>query len=608
MQLRSTFFLLVLTVLVVFFVLLDRSVRDNESGSARSAAKLLEFEPEKVIYWSFAGESGLLECLSEHGQWMITKPLRTRARDARVNYMLSVFSELPRGETITADQRKARGLSMADYGLEKPAVRITLGSPDKRTTINVGNISPLKDSVYVQVDDGETVTATSTNLLGIIPRELSDIRDTHLLSGAPAYIRKLEIKRPNAPLILAVKEGPEWVIRKPVFARADWIKITAFLDLLFNAQVARCVTDAMTDSALYGLGEDEAALQIGVWQNENENGEYLLFGKNADEQGETVYACLRGYSSVFAVKADLVASLALTLNNLRDRRLFFMAPDSFASIRIAEGDNILHLVRDLKNGWQIVEPKKWKADEKTVENLIARLNSLKIEKFQTASGLQELGLDRPVRSIAVADAVPQPAAGRTAPPETAATAPPTERVLCLTSPRQGQEYVFGRFTDEDEVYQLSASAVATIALNPLFYRDSSILNLDPAAVQKIILKKDNQEQVVARGESSGWKALRPATASADRKAIDELLGRAADLRAVRFESCATEAPNRYGLNAASRTLTFNLSGREGIGKTLLFGENADEQGVYAMLQGQEFVFVLDRALVDALLRDIVQPQ
>jgi len=606
MHLRTTFFLLVLTALIVCFVLWDRSARDSESGNARAAAKLLEFEPEKVIYWSFADEKGLIECMNEHGQWMITKPLRTRARDARVNYMLSVLSELPRGETITKDQRKARGLSMADYGLEKPAVRVTLGSPDKRITINLGNISPLKDNVYVQVNDGESVTATSTNLLGIIPHALADIRDTHLLSGAPAYIRKLEIKRPNAPLILVAKEGPEWVIRKPVFARADWIKMTAFLDLLFNAQASQYVTDAMADSALYGLGEDEAALQIGVWQNENENGEHLLFGKKADDQGELIYACVRGYSSVFTVKAEIVNSLATTLKNLRDSRVFFMAPDSFASIRITEGDQVLQLARDVQNGWQITEPKKWKADEKAVGDLIARLNSLRIEKFGVSTNLQAPGLDKPYKSIVVADVAPLPAPCKPAPTEAVAAAPATERTLCFTQPRHGQEYVFGRFTDEDEVYQLSASAVATIALNPLFYRDSSILAIDPASVQKIILRKNNQEQIVVRGENGGWKAVRPQAMSANRKTIAAALGAAANLRAVRFESCDADAPNRYGLTSPSRTITFNMSGREGIGKTLLFGQNADDQGVYAMVQGQEFVFVLDKALVDALLRDIVR--
>ena len=193
MHLRTTFFLLVLTVLIFSFICFHESSDENENEKTGAKIKLLDFEPERVSYWSFAGDKGLLECFNEHGQWVITKPIKTRAKDAKINYMLSVLAALPKGETITEHQRKARALTLADYGLEKPGVRIVISSSEKRILINVGNVSPLKDSVYVQINNGDAVVATATNLLDIIPRDLADIRDTHLLSGAPAYVKKLEI-------------------------------------------------------------------------------------------------------------------------------------------------------------------------------------------------------------------------------------------------------------------------------------------------------------------------------------------------------------------------------------------------------------------------------
>ena len=406
MHFRTTFFLLVLAILLLSFVCLHETSNDNDEEDAKTGVKLLDFEPERVTYWSLAGEQGFVECVNEHGEWMIAKPFRTRARDARVNYMLSVLAALPKGETITEAQRKARALTLADYGVEKPVYQVVVGSPEKRVEINIGNVSPLKDSVYVRINSNDTVVATATNLLAIIPRELSDIRDNHLLSGAPAYVKKIEIKSQKQPLIMVVKEGTEWILRKPVIARADWLKISALLDSLFNAQVGQYVTDAMTDPSLYGLSDDEAVLQIGVWQNENENGEYLLFGKKADEKSDAVYVGQRGKSSVFTVKSEIIKSFDIALNNIRDSRLFFMAPDSFASIRIEEGNSVLQLVRDPAAGWQIIEPKKYKADDRGVETLIARLNSLRIEMFMSGTNAAAPGLEKPAKIISVADTLP----------------------------------------------------------------------------------------------------------------------------------------------------------------------------------------------------------
>lgn len=605
MHLRTTFFLLVLTALILSYVFMHESPEASTNAGAKKMVKLLELEPERVVYWSLAGEKGFVECVNEHGQWFITRPFKTRAKDARINYMFSVMASLMKGETITADQRKARALSLADYGLENPIYRVVIGSPDRRMDIKVGNISPLKDSIYVQINNSDTIVATGTNLLDIIPRELAEIRDAHLLSGAPAYVKRIEIKNFKNPPVLVAKEGVEWVLRKPVLARADWLKLSALLDSLFNAQIEQYVSDTMTDPSLYGLGDDEAFMQIGVWQNEKENGDYLFFGKKADEKGDTVYTYQRGQNSVFTVKSEIVASLAVTLANIRDSRLFFMAPDSFSSIRIEEGNSVLQLVRDVNSGWQIIEPKKWKADDKIVENLISRLNSLRIEKFVAFTNLDAQLLEKPAKIISVSDASPLALATNVLSPNAGEAPAVTKRTLLLSSSLQGKENVYARFTDEDEVYQLSASAVTTISLNPMMYRDSAILSFDPVAVIKIVLRKENKEQIAVRDESGRWKAGSPAPVQLNPKVIDELLANTARLRVIRFESDGGVA-GIYGLQPASKTLTLNLSGKEGISKTLLLGENSEDGGVYAMLQGQDFVFVLNKVLVESLLRDFIQ--
>ena len=605
MHLRTTFFLMVLAALVLSYVFMREGPETGAPETGREQVKLLDFQPERVAGWSLAGARGFVECVSEHGQWLIVKPVKTRASDARVNYMLSVLASLLRGETITGDQRKARSLTFGDYGLEKPAYRLAIVSPDKRLEIDVGNVSPLKDSVYVRINGGDTVVATSTNLLAIMPGELADIRDRHLVYGAPAFARMLELKSQMQPLISLVKEGPEWLLRKPVLARADWLRLSALLDALFNVQIEQYVTDSMTDPALYGLGDDEAILQVGIWQNEKDKGEYFLFGKNADDKNSLIYACQRGQSSVFAVKAVILEALTAGLAGIRDSRLYFMAPGSVANIRMEEGGSVLRLVREEGAGWQIAEPKKFKADDKAVETLISRLNSLRIESFVPAATAAVHMIEKPAKIISVSDFVPPDSSATNRLPGVSGTPPAATRTLLLGASAQGRENVYGRFADEEEVYQISASAVATISLNPLFYRDSAIWSFDPASVTKIVLRKNNVEQVAAKDRAGKWQNGAAGPRGVNLHVIEDLLSAASRLRAVRFESDLGVA-GMYGLQPAATALTFSLSGKEGINKTLLLGENSEDGGVYAMLQGQEFVFVLNRELVNRLLRDLLR--
>jgi len=68
----------------------------------------------------------------------------------------------------------------------------------------------------VQVDNSDAVIATSTNLLDIIPRAAADLRDPHLLSGTPAYVTGIAIKRIGGPLVEIIREGTEWIIHNPL--------------------------------------------------------------------------------------------------------------------------------------------------------------------------------------------------------------------------------------------------------------------------------------------------------------------------------------------------------------------------------------------------------
>jgi hypothetical protein len=62
----------------------------------------------------------------------------------------------------------------------------------------------------------------------------------------------------------------------------------------------------------------------------------------------------------------------------------------------------------------------------------------------------------------------------------------------------------------------------------------------------------------------------------------------------------------YGLKDPRGSITFSLSGQAGIQKTLVLGDASEDLGVYGMVQGQEAVFILPKALADQLLQDITR--
>ncbi len=593
---RTTFLLLVLVILLgawVAAVEWGRS-RVREPQQPRPAERLLDLDPEHVEFWSFLRDGLYIECVREHGRWMLRKPVAARADTVKLNHRLGVMAALPRRELVTAAQLQSRALSPADYGLQPPAARMALGNEARRHILNIGGRSPLGDAVYVQFDGSDAVMATSTNLLEILPRSADELRDARVVPGSPDAVRALELKPRGRALIRVVREGPEWIIRKPIVARADFTRMAALLDQLFALEAQQFVTDRMEDPNAFGLSDDEALLRLHVWQDEEPDGLALSFANREPAPDDRVLVAVRGTGSVMAVPRAAVDALAVPLETLRDARLYFMSVEAAGWIQLEEGEQRLQL-RKLESGWQVTEPVQWKADPRLADDLVNRLNALRIEAVLAETNLAALGLDPPARRVCVAESPPPPGGPAGA-----------SRVLALSRPQPGRDTLYAIFIDEPPVYQVSAASVAALSLDPLSYRDGLLLVLAPGQVTRITQRRAGREQTAVRTGAALWAPVAPESGRVLIEALRAMLTSLESLRVLRYERPERGDLGVYGLQEPRASVTVSLSGEEGIRKTIMLGDDSEDSGVYAMVQGQDVVCVLPRGAADALLADIVQ--
>ena len=94
---RTTFFLLILSVLLGAFIAIVEWGGKDEDTQDRPNLRLLNIEPENVIYWSFSRDTLFVACAQNQGQWLIHKPVEARADSIKLNQMLAVMVKLPRG-------------------------------------------------------------------------------------------------------------------------------------------------------------------------------------------------------------------------------------------------------------------------------------------------------------------------------------------------------------------------------------------------------------------------------------------------------------------------------------------------------------------------------
>ncbi len=613
-QFATTLLLLVLTASVAAFILLVEWRAPAPPADAGQPAPALAIAAEKIDYIALSHENLAAELTRLQGNWTITAPIKARADAGRINHLLAIAENLPRLETITESQRQARGVTLADYGLATPFSRIVLGAGGRRTTtLDVGNLSPLKDALYIRFDLQSEIIATATNLLDVIPRVLEDLRDTRLVSGNPAAIGRIEIKRAQGPLIKIVREGGDWIIQRPVTARADRQKVMQFLEQIYDLRIAQFISETMADPVAYGLSDDEASLQLSLWP---ETGDYSLkinFGKPG-AGGALLFAAQADATSVYAVPRAAVEALPAQLATLRDTRLYCLAPEKTAFVAIESDGRILHMQKT--NGiWQITAPIQAKASTLAVTDLIHRLNSLRIANFIEPTDAVHAALEKPDLIVRLSEN-PPPAATLTQQVENAAAPAPADRpaggrVLRISACQTVPAGIYARFDDDQQIVQLSAAAVNAISADAADYRDLAVLGIDPGDIRTISCAAKGISRAVERDANGVWRLAAPDAAGEQKPPppaiIARILSLAADLRAVRFERGATSDLARYGLAEPSFSISFSLTGAAGIRKTILGGQPAEDQGIFGMVQGQSGVFVIDQELA-GLCREFLGPQ
>ena len=326
-----------------------------------------------------------------------------------------------------------------------------------------------------------------------------------------------------------------------------------------------------------------------------------MFGKPLADQPDLVYASVRGGNAVLAVDRGEVESLSIRPEDVRDRRLPLPPLDQVRAIRLQRGESLLSLVRGPGAQWWILEPARWPADEERVESLLRYLGGIRVQAFWPAAGslAPAVDMNRPAGRLCLSTAKVLSGSGQD----------PAD-VFCLRWQDWGGSNRFVAVCGEaDEYLELPSGVERVLGVEPLWFRDLTVMALDPAAVRRITLRAAGVLQAVDRGDRGEWRAAPVSPGMVDADFARDILAWAATLRAIRLalepESEGAEAEWR----APRLSITFGLTGEGGIQKTLHLGAETPDGGVRAKVQGQDTVFVLERTMPLRLFQGgLVRPE
>ena len=575
------------------FILLVERRGQTTKEREEQARRALHVDAARVSYLRFETTNLVVECAREGDDWMVVQPVRARAASAAIGRILAGLEDLPRGEVITDAERRARGLGMDDYGFDQPRARVTYGDSLQRRTVVVGRDAPLGGQLYVKADLQSDIIATSTNLLTLLPESVASLRDRSIFRMGPERVQRLEIGGAGGFLQVARQERGRWMIQQPVMTRAATPAMTALLDGLFQARVAEFVSDAGEDAVVYGFDDPTLSVTVGYVEKDGEDA--LVLGDALKTDPSLLYAKRKGEGSIYAVSTNVLTRLRTGLGDLRDRRLTTLSAQDVSWIEIRDSDRKLALQQQ-DGTWRVAEPRQWKADEDRVRELVSAWVAAPALAFVDGVGTNpaEHGFVPPEQELVL---------GRSRPG--AAGARDVESVRIRVS--RGSATATGvlvRIEGEDALREVDSAALDKLSVDPLFYRDREVLSVNRDDIVSVTVQDESRKQTIARDEAGAFRPVDQDQFVLNHDALVEILMVLGELRAVEFVADEPDDMAPFGLEEPAAVLTIGLRSEAGISRSVLFGSDAGESGVYAMIRGRDVVFVLEKAVRSALLANL----
>jgi hypothetical protein len=660
MRTKVTLVLLLLNVVLFFFIF--TFVRKWQTDALWSRDQKRVLGPEAASIQSLEISGGRLaqpvRMEKRSDGWMMTKPIEWPANLHAVSRILNELMFLEHETSFLVKDLSKSGLTLADYGLEKPQLTVTFtggadnalpaGSPVpatlKTVTLRIGDTTKESNRLYVLSPDGERVHVVGRSLVDsvaltldrlqadtIFDIRLFEVRSFNLQTAAPTNLR-IRIRR----------DGPRWSFEAPILTRADRLQVELAINDL-NA----LHTKAFIDPAELPPPERTALANptFRITLEGNGRRATLLLGApvvpagpvpaappagddRPPEPATDYYAKIEDRAPVFtvAVPDELFDILRNAQEKLRDKHLLNFDPRALTSLTLAAPNRSEVTLQRLETGqqpldtdpWQIVTraanqaPQTLPADLALVQRVIQKLNLLQALKFlrdaPQAIELENWGFNRPEREITLNFSTKGAFAEGSSP-----TAMPAAVTLLIGVANEREGLAYAKLANEPFIYLVDPDLLRETPVTVTYYRDRLLRELPEGAriTGLVLTDTTTKTELFARqlAASETWPQALAAEPEAKRTALLALLEQLSSLRAKSFvldsfpptvEIAGEPRPWKYSLEA-----TVSLVGGTGAQTettTLYFTERT---GGGTQLAGSpspklNVVFEADQKLIDAL--------
>lgn len=510
--------------------------------------------------------------------WDMLEPVKAPADRATIEDVLTNLVTTKSDREIEASPAPS---ALADFGLDKPAARVTMTRKDGTTLgLALGAKNPTGAWVYARDADRPAVLAVGESALRDATRPVIDFRDKTVLAFDRNAVTALEIAMRDETLAFAAADS-KWTITKPRALPADPDVVRDFMDKLSGAKAKEFVAESPAALARWGL-DQPTRVTVVTGKDKDRAGRTLAFGR-VDPEKKGVYAMRQGDATVMLVPEEVWTAVPKTVATARDKTVIEFDRDKVTKLEVTSPKGTVSLARE-GNRWKIVAPEALPADQVEAGGVLFKLRDLRAQAFlsEDASGVPRF-LAKPDVKVTITEE------GGT--PKTVVLAPSSET-------RGGQPSAYAGVVDRGPVVLVDAKVLGELSKSVTDLRDRALVSgLEPRDVERMTVKSGGTSMLLEKS-GDGWTVLEPQKGGAKDQKVDDLLFMLRGLRWKEIIAPTAAEPAKFGLDAPTLEVTlFRPDGTEIT--TVIVGKRESERA-YVKTKSAPAVYAVDPNLLGEL--------
>jgi hypothetical protein len=355
---------------------------------------LLTTQVDKVVLKTGTGE---IELDRKDQHWSLSKPIKARGDDQKVNDLIS------RAANAQVSSFIADSSDLAKYGLQEPRGSVTLTSEGSKepVTLQIGkDVEKEKDKIYVKLSTRDAVMVVPKAVATVLDTTPGFVRDRNLVRVSSDIVDRITIESPGKEKIVLARKGESWV--RKVDGKDVPINVadaTRLLATLQNEQVSDFISDVATDLPKYGLDQPQETVTLSSYASENtaetKAGEKpivsVLFGKT---DKDSVFAKLDDEPFIVALTKSVLDVAMTDPLQWQELPIYKNKPEDITSVEIThEGKPTISLERDKNKAWVLAKG-DGKLQQSNVDSMINTLSTLRAVRWVGATAPDQ-GLAQP---------------------------------------------------------------------------------------------------------------------------------------------------------------------------------------------------------------------